>query len=50
VRNLIHRLFSPFMKYDERVRLASRVMRIDYRFLGAIVALVVAVVLSLRFV
>jgi hypothetical protein len=49
MRELIHRLLSPFMSYGARHHLARRVRGFDYRFFGAVVAMIVAIVLVLRF-
>ena len=49
MRELIHRLLSPFMAYGERHHLARRLMSYDYRFLAAVVALIAAIVLVIRY-
>jgi hypothetical protein len=48
MRQLVHRLLSPFMSYGTRHHLARFLTSFDYRFLGAVMALIVALVLVLR--
>jgi hypothetical protein len=49
MRELIHRLLSPFMSYGARHHLGRRLRSFDYRFIGALLGLVVAILLVLRF-
>jgi hypothetical protein len=49
MRQLVHRLLSPFFSYGTRHHLARFVTSLDYRFLGAVVALLAALVLVLRY-
>ena len=49
MRELIHRLLSPFMSYGTRHHLARRLRSFDYRFLGAVIAMIVAILLIIRF-
>jgi hypothetical protein len=49
MRELIHRLLSPFMSYGARHHFARRVRSFDYRFLAAVIAMIVAILLVIRF-
>ncbi|HEY0008628.1 MAG TPA: hypothetical protein VGB55_07885 [Tepidisphaeraceae bacterium] len=49
MRELIHRLLSPFMRYDTRHHLARRVTGTDFKFVGAVTALVVALLVVIRY-
>jgi hypothetical protein len=50
MRELIHRLLSPFMDYGARHHFARRVKGTDYKFLLAAIALIVGTVLAIRYV
>ena len=49
MRELIHRLLSPFMDYGTRHHFARRVQGTDYKFLLAAIALIVGTVLAIRY-
>jgi hypothetical protein len=48
MRQLVHRLLSPFMSYGTRHHLARFVTSLDYRFLGAVIALLAAIIVVMR--
>jgi hypothetical protein len=50
MRELIHRLLSPFMDYGTRHHFARWVQGTDYKFILAALALVVGTVLVIRYV
>jgi hypothetical protein len=50
MRELIHRLLSPFMDYGTRHHFARRVQGTDYKFILAAIALIVGTVLAIRYV
>jgi hypothetical protein len=50
MRELIHRLLSPFMDYGARHHFARRVRGTDYKFLLAAIALIVGTLLVIRYV
>ena len=49
MRDLIHRLLSPFMDYGSRHHLADLVTSFDYRFMGAFAALIFGVLLLFHY-
>jgi hypothetical protein len=50
MRELIHRLLSPFMDYGTRHHFARWVRGTDYKFILAAIALIVGTVLAIRYV
>jgi hypothetical protein len=50
MRELIHRLLSPFMDYGTRHHFARLLRGTDYKFLLAAVALILGTVLAIRYV
>jgi hypothetical protein len=49
MRDLIHRMLAPFVSYSTRHHIGRRVEGTDFRFVGAVLALGIGVLILYRY-